>query len=156
MASGRSINTLRSILKLLSNIISCHARVREIVRTHAQNMLHQMRSQLCLVVNWYRLTDDNAGLPILQMITDPAHFALRKVCVRVSNGRKTEGLSSLCVSTTWNVPWQRIEVISGPDTSMPSSLSNVMPDDSTMKGNATAGDMGDFATLMNLRPVGNR
>jgi hypothetical protein len=31
-----------------------------------------------------------------------------------------------------------------------------MPHDSTMKGNATAGDMGDFATLMNLWPVGNR
>jgi autotransporter translocation and assembly factor TamB len=54
------------------------------------------------------------------------------------------------VSTIITVPWQRIEVISGPDTSIPSSVSNVMPDDSTMKGNATAGDMGDFATLMNL------
>ena len=43
-------------------------------------------------------------------------------------------------SKIYIVPWQRIEVISGPVTSMPSSLSNVMPDDSTMNGNATAGD----------------
>jgi hypothetical protein len=28
-----------------------------------------------------------------------------------------------------------------------------MPDDSTTNGNATAGDMGDFATLMNLWPM---
>jgi hypothetical protein len=45
--------------------------------------------------------------------------------------------------------------MSGPVTSMPSSLSNAMPDDSTLNGNATAGDIGDFATLMNLWPVEN-
>jgi len=39
---------------------------------------------------------------------------------------------------------------------MPSSLSNVMPDDSTMNGNATAGDIGDFAILMNLWPMENK
>ena len=59
-------------------------------------------------------------------------------------------------SKIYIVPWQRIEVISGPVTSMPSSLSNVMPDDSTMNGNATAGDIGDFAILMNLWPMENK
>lgn len=40
--------------------------------------------------------------------------------------------------------------ISGPVTSIPSSLNNEIPDDSTINGNAIAGDMGDFATLMNF------
>jgi hypothetical protein len=30
-----------------------------------------------------------------------------------------------------------------------------MPDDSTANGNATAGDIGDLATLMNLWPMEN-
>ena len=43
--------------------------------------------------------------------------------------------------------------ISGPESSIPSSVSNVIPDDVMLKGKARGGDIGDLASLMNLFPT---
>jgi hypothetical protein len=47
-------------------------------------------------------------------------------------------------------PWHRITLISEPATPMPSWFSKVIPDISTTNGNVTGGEIGDFATLINL------
>lgn len=50
-------------------------------------------------------------------------------------------------------PWQRIALISCPITSKPSSPSNKIPDEFTTNGNITGGEIGDFATFINLWPA---
>lgn len=50
-------------------------------------------------------------------------------------------------------PSQWIVFISGPVSSIPSSVSNEIPDDVMLKGKARGGDTGDFASLMNLFPA---
>lgn len=50
-------------------------------------------------------------------------------------------------------PWQWIVLISGPVNSNPSSLSNDIPDEVMLKGKTRGGDIGDFATLINLWPA---
>lgn len=51
-------------------------------------------------------------------------------------------------------PWQWIVFISAPPVSSnPSSLSNDIPDEVMLKGKARGGDIGDFATLINLWPA---
>lgn len=50
-------------------------------------------------------------------------------------------------------PWHRIALISEPATPKPSWFSKVIPDVSTTNGYATGGEIGDFATLINLWPI---
>lgn len=57
------------------------------------------------------------------------------------------------LNVTWIVPWQWIVVISGPLISIPSSFSNDIPAEVMLKGNATGGDVEDFANFMNLSPA---
>lgn len=49
-----------------------------------------------------------------------------------------------------DIPWQWIVWTCGPITSIPSSHCKETPDGVTTKGNASGGEFGDFATLINL------
>lgn len=62
-----------------------------------------------------------------------------------SNLPPSKLIMSLC-------PWQWIVLICGPGISIPSLLSNEIPDEVIEKGNDKGGEMGDFATFMNLCP----
>lgn len=54
-----------------------------------------------------------------------------------------------------NKPWQCILFISGPFISIPLSSSKTIPDEVMLKGKAKGGEIGDFASLINLWPARN-
>lgn len=51
-----------------------------------------------------------------------------------------------------NRPSFRIVFICGPVISTPASVSSEIPDEVMLKGNTRGGEIGDFATFMNLSP----